>query len=635
MASSASSFAERTVRLRSILSALILIALTPPLCLLAMSILRAGAADRANSNAQFLTQARTMASMFGSSLEANMSVVAAIAGRTDTDEGRIEHLHGIGTFFSADFATDRPNPAYPAVPAQPGSWIMSNLIDIEQGKQARLAITINTSPEGTSGTERLTLVMEPRQLTRALRFDAAAYGDTLVAVVDGNGRIISRSRDEERFIGARVPTWDALLAVGAPSGVFNAQLLDGDSITFAFSTIAGTPGWVVVAGVPTAIFDSRWREPLVFLAGGSIIAVLAGIVLALIVAHRIAQPLTALADFAEASTDAPTPPPASPITEYAALRRALLDAHAKLTDRANRLALSEDRYRALARVGAIVTWRRSVDGPLLELDGWEDLTGAPAAPLLGNGWANAIHPDDLPDVEATWQEAFATDRAIDFECRVVLANKDWLWIRARGVCLRDTTGTATEWVGTIENINERKQRQLRDNHMAFHDELTGLPNRGLLRERLDQALAAAQQETISALLYVDLDYFKRANDTYGHAAGDALLRLVADRIAAQLRPSDTPARLGGDEFAVVLHDISHVDTAVATGLRLVRALSLPFDLGDVTIHIGASVGIALIISSTSAQEVMRQADMALYEAKGEGRGRCIVYSASGRERLSA
>src|SRR5690606_25640603 len=136
---------------------------------------------------------------------------------------------------------------------------------------ARLAITLNTGHED-GPTEGLTFVTEPRQLTRALRFDTGAYGETLVAVVDGNGRVIARSRDEDRFIGAAVPTWSALVAVGAPSGIFSAELLDGDSITFAFSTIQGTPGWVVVAGVPSAIFNARWREPLLYLAGGGIAA---------------------------------------------------------------------------------------------------------------------------------------------------------------------------------------------------------------------------------------------------------------------------------------------------------------------------------------------------------------------------
>lgn len=325
----------RAVKLRFILTAVILVALIPPLFLLSLAIWRAGEADRAAANAQFLSQARAMSSMFASALRANIAVVHAVAELDNDTGGSIDRLSGVSSIFSAEIAPTGADPAYPAAPAEAGGWTASNLFGIETGVKAKLAITLRT---GFGDGDTLTLVMDPRQLTRALRFDTGAYGQTLVAVVDGNGRVIARSREVDRFIGAPVPTWNALLDVNAPSGIFKAELLEGDTITFAFSTIPGTPGWVVVAGVPSAILDTRWGEPLRYFVGGSIAAVLAGAGLALLVASRIARPLSALAAYAETTTGGTpgTPPGRTPISEYETLRDTLIEAQHRLLDRANR-----------------------------------------------------------------------------------------------------------------------------------------------------------------------------------------------------------------------------------------------------------------------------------------------------------
>lgn len=514
----------------------------------------------------------------------------------------------------------------PSRPPVPAHGRPSNLFDIDPGVSARVAIAVNVDASDHSG-QALTLVMDPRQLTDLLQFDTAGFGQALVAVVDGNGRIIGRSRDEDRFIGAPVPTWDALLAVGRDHGVFEAELLDGDTVTFSFSTIPHTPGWAIVTGMPTAAFEARWREPLAMLAAGSGLAILAGLGLAFFVARRITDPVHSLAAYAESTTREPGEEPVpSRITEYETLRRALVAAQEALLQRANSLALSEERYRAMAKVGSMVTWRRDARGVLVAIDGWHQLTGRPDSDMLGTGFVKSIHPDDYDQIDQSWWRSVADGGPIDVDGRVITADDTWMWIRIRGVCLRDARGDPVEWVGTVEDITASKEQHLRDSFLALHDELTGLPNRGLLHTRLDKARAAAGSSVLSALLFVDLDHFKRANDTYGHAVGDAVLRKVAERMGSLLRPTDLAARLGGDEFAILLHDIDHPEAAVIAGLRLIRALSAAYDIGECSVRIGASIGIAYVADGLSIPDLMKQADAALYEAKSAGRNRCIVFT---------
>jgi diguanylate cyclase (GGDEF)-like protein len=176
-------------------------------------------------------------------------------------------------------------------------------------------------------------------------------------------------------------------------------------------------------------------------------------------------------------------------------------------------------------------------------------------------------------------------------------------------------------------------------HVSFvsaHDLLTGLPNRRLFHDRLEQALAAARRYGGGiAVFYLDLDHFKDINDLLGHPAGDTTLRTVAARLQSCLRDSDTLARLGGDEFAVIQPRLRDVRDAAILGNRLIEAIAPPLDLGGETRTIGLSVGIAVVETGTPVlpELLMKQADMALYRAKREGRGRASFYTADLDARL--
>ena len=177
------------------------------------------------------------------------------------------------------------------------------------------------------------------------------------------------------------------------------------------------------------------------------------------------------------------------------------------------------------------------------------------------------------------------------------------------------------WVATYEDVTERRTAEAKIVYMARHDALTALPNRELLLERLELAVAQAGREgRFCALLFLDLDRFKAVNDTLGHPVGDALLRLVADRLHACAREVDTVARLGGDEFAIVQTGITRPQDAAVLARRIVEVLGKPFEIERHQVNIGTSIGISIApTDGTSTGKLLKNADMALYKAKADGR----------------
>jgi diguanylate cyclase (GGDEF)-like protein len=195
--------------------------------------------------------------------------------------------------------------------------------------------------------------------------------------------------------------------------------------------------------------------------------------------------------------------------------------------------------------------------------------------------------------------------------------------------LRLASTMATEAGIMLENA--RLVEQLR--HRAFHDPLTGLPNRALFRDRLAHALerSARDPDVHCAVLFLDLDDFKRVNDLLGHDRGDDVLRTVAERLQAGIRRGDTAARLGGDEFTILLEDAIDLDEVQATAERLALRLGRPIGDGDEQVEIGVSIGIALApAGGTTVDELLTNSDAAMYLAKAAGKGRAAVYEGSMR-----
>ena len=187
-------------------------------------------------------------------------------------------------------------------------------------------------------------------------------------------------------------------------------------------------------------------------------------------------------------------------------------------------------------------------------------------------------------------------------------------------------------VVTARDVTERRALEDQLSYQAFHDSLTGLANRALFSERIAHAIErGVRRQNLFAVLFIDLDDFKTVNDSLGHAAGDELLVTVAERIRASIRPEDTCARLGGDEFAVMVEGITDPEGAVTVAKRILGTMAEPLVVEGSDITVQASIGIALGSGGQTASEIMRSADLAMYRAKSEGKGRYALYEPSMHE----
>ncbi|MFO0774573.1 MAG: EAL domain-containing protein [Nitrospiraceae bacterium] len=214
-------------------------------------------------------------------------------------------------------------------------------------------------------------------------------------------------------------------------------------------------------------------------------------------------------------------------------------------------------------------------------------------------------------------------------------------IQARAV-LAPATGKITTITATVQDITERKRLEDHVHNLAYYDSLTGLPNRMLFRDRVHQALAhASRQRTLAAILFVDIDRFKFINDTFGHTAGDHLLKQIAERLTDVTRTSDSVARqsndevgnavarLGGDEFTILLTQLKQPDNVTVVARRILASLATPFTLEGREVFVTGSIGIALApADGETLEELLKNADTAMYQAKGEGRNNYQYYSRS-------
>ena len=232
-----------------------------------------------------------------------------------------------------------------------------------------------------------------------------------------------------------------------------------------------------------------------------------------------------------------------------------------------------------------------------------------------------LHPDDRELFDATMRHAVkeGTDFQVDY--RTLWADGSVHWVSNRGQVHRGPNGRAVRVIGVGMDITDRKHAEQRIAHMAHHDALTGLPNRVLLRDRIQQAIAHAHRAgTQLAVLFLDLDRFKTINDSLGHQLGDRLLQSVASRILVCVREGDTVARVGGDEFVIVIPGIGSQADAAAVGGKILEVLASAFHLHGHDLHVNASIGISVYPSDgTDAETLMRNADTAMYHAKDSGR----------------
>jgi len=243
-------------------------------------------------------------------------------------------------------------------------------------------------------------------------------------------------------------------------------------------------------------------------------------------------------------------------------------------------------------------------------------------------WPSRVHPDDRGAAIAAYEEHWRNGEPLRAEYRMVRRDGSEIWVRDEAYAMPDDTlGGHQVSQGLLIDITDRKQLESKLIHNALHDPLTGLANRVLFRDHLERALVRrGRSGGTVALLFVDLDDFKRVNDSYGHAAGDQILAQVADRLVGAVRADDVVGRQSGDEFAVLLGRVRNDDEAIASALRILGELRRPILLGARSIVVGGSIGIALAAGrDATAEELITQADAAMYAAKASGKDRHAVY----------
>jgi diguanylate cyclase (GGDEF)-like protein/PAS domain S-box-containing protein len=241
-----------------------------------------------------------------------------------------------------------------------------------------------------------------------------------------------------------------------------------------------------------------------------------------------------------------------------------------------------------------------------------------------------VHADDRESVRARFQQAVLDRATVSVEFRQLGADgsERHFWSEAR--CELDDHGKVVAVFGVCQDITERRNAERRIQYLAHHDNLTGLPNRALFNDRLDNALARARRtDERIGLMLLDLDHFKDVNDSLGHDAGDALLREVGHRLRRCVRASDTVARLGGDEFAIILVGLDRASRAGGVAQKIIAAVAEPIRHGEHEIHARTSVGITIFPSDdVEPQPLLKNADIALYRAKAEGRGTYCFFQSS-------
>ncbi|HTN25977.1 MAG TPA: EAL domain-containing protein [Solirubrobacteraceae bacterium] len=410
-------------------------------------------------------------------------------------------------------------------------------------------------------------------------------------VLDGNGVVVGGPKGKGGP-GLRVGEPGLLAAAEhARQGRF------GDGGYFATSPVKDSRWRVVLTGRESALFDSvsgagRWVPWLLFAAFGIVAAA------ALVLVARVLRG-------------------------------------------AEQLRRSQERY-ALAVQGANDgIWDRDFTAGVVYFSPrWKQMLGH-AEHEVGDRpaeWLTRVHPDDAAAMRSAWDAHMSGDAPyLEIEHRMRHSDGSYRWFLTRGVAVRDRGGAPTRMAGSMSDITERKAAEELLRRRAMHDALTGLPNRTLFLDRLSVSLERTTRESghRCAVMFLDLDRFKRINDSFSHAVGDELLIALGQRLSGILRPADTLARggpdgfiarLGGDEFTILLENLDSVAHAGDVAERIQVALQDPFRVQERELFISASIGIAISKPGATALDLMRNADIAMYDAKRQGTARFSVFT---------
>ena len=281
---------------------------------------------------------------------------------------------------------------------------------------------------------------------------------------------------------------------------------------------------------------------------------------------------------------------------------------------------SEEKFRLISSDSKVGIFQLNTKGECVYVnDEMSLITDLTKDEIMAGSWLSTLHPEDVGSIQSRWQTMLKCNQEININCR--LKSSEIKWINGHVGLLTREDGTLIGYLGTITDITDIKTAQVQLEQMAFYDTLTGLANRRLFRDRLEHVLTNIRRESHSlGLILLDLDHFKNVNDSLGHDAGDILLAIIAERLQVCVRSSDTVARLGGDEFAIILPVIQSSIAVSNISQKILEALKAPITLNEKEIRISASIGISMAPEdSQNAEELIKNADLALYRAKDMGR----------------
>ncbi len=305
----------------------------------------------------------------------------------------------------------------------------------------------------------------------------------------------------------------------------------------------------------------------------------------------------------------------------------------------NALKLSQERFQLVTQAtnDAVWDWNLFSD-EIWWNDGIHKLFGYTPEEMDGNisTWHGSLHPDDRERVVRDLHQHIDAGKA-NWSAEYRFRRKDgtYAFVIDRGYVVYDQDEMPVRMIGSVMDVTERKSLEEQLTHQALHDPLTNIANRALFQNRVDHALAKLPRANSQlAVLFLDLDNFKAVNDSLGHAAGDKLLVSVAERLQDCLRTTDTPARLGGDEFAVLCESVHRVDEAVMIAERILAVFRQPFMIDGKETFVGTSIGIAASSDAAmTSEELLRNADLAMYLAKSQGKGTYVVFEPKMHEAL--
>jgi len=279
---------------------------------------------------------------------------------------------------------------------------------------------------------------------------------------------------------------------------------------------------------------------------------------------------------------------------------------------------SEERYRLMAENSTDLIARTTPNGIFVYAsDALRSLLGYEPSEVVGTPIRDLIHPDDRPALRAIVPDTVGRT----FSYRALRRDGSIVWFESTSRAIVGESGEVSEIVSVSRDISERRRAEEQIEYQAYHDALSGLPNRLLFRDRLTIALAhAKRQDTPLVVMFLDLDRFKIVNDTLGHSLGDELLRVIAERLRSVLREGDTIARMGGDEFTVLLSDLKNAGAAAKIAQKLLEIVAQPVRVEGYELYVTTSIGIALFPNDgDTAELLLKNADSAMYRAKELGR----------------